>query len=340
MTSWEQTFAGLRASYLAGLEAKAENLARALERGDWPGVDRLAHDLRGSGGTYGFPEISQQAQAAEEATPVRKGLLAEALLQEVRRTLGRRDGGEQTPPPRLERTRRGRVRRVLVVDDDHALLAAVGGVLTHAGHEVVGCTSASAALDAAQEAHWDACVLDIRLPDLGGVELLKRLRAMPTLDGAPILMLSAVGDERVVAAALDRGADDYVVKPFRPLELEARISRLLRRCTPTRTKGRWHGRFTRCELFELLQALSAGRPGRLEVQSEDGDGHLDLRGGKVVDARWEQEQGAAAARHILGLSRGRFGFTPGRDGDDALDLPVQALLLDAARALDEGTVCS
>ena len=94
MTSWEQTFAGLRASYLAGLEAKAENLARALERGDWPGVDRLAHDLRGSGGTYGFPEISQQAQAAEEATPVRKGLLAEALLQEVRRTLGRRDGGE------------------------------------------------------------------------------------------------------------------------------------------------------------------------------------------------------------------------------------------------------
>jgi two-component system, OmpR family, alkaline phosphatase synthesis response regulator PhoP len=74
----------------------------------------------------------------------------------------------------------------------------------------------------------DALVLDIMLPHVDGLDLLRQMRALPGWDKAPILMLTAKGREDDIVRALDAGANDYVIKPFQPQEVVARIRRLLR----------------------------------------------------------------------------------------------------------------
>ena len=73
--------------------------------------------------------------------------------------------------------------------------------------------------------------MDVYLPGRDGFSLLEYARELPHHARTPAVMLTAVGDERQVARAFELGADDYVVKPFRPLELKARVRRLLRRPT-------------------------------------------------------------------------------------------------------------
>ncbi len=90
---------------------------------------------------------------------------------------------------------------------------------------------------------FDLLLLDWMVPDLEGLDLLKWLR-MERLDTTPVIMLSVRGAERDVAMALNAGADDYVLKPFRPLELRARVARVYQRAARSRTElqstfGRW-----------------------------------------------------------------------------------------------------
>lgn len=78
------------------------------------------------------------------------------------------------------------------------------------------------------DSSFDAAVLDIMLPHVDGYSLVKQIRAHALLTNMPILMLTARAQEQDVVKALDIGADDYLVKPFQPAELTARIRRLLR----------------------------------------------------------------------------------------------------------------
>jgi len=118
---------------------------------------------------------------------------------------------------------------VLIVDDDRKVLTMLRRTLTYDGYTVVTADSGQAALQAAQEQRPDLVVLDWRMPGLDGIEVAQRLKAA---DGTPILMLTARGtvDDRVTG--LDAGADDYLVKPFAPAELLARLRALLRRNEP------------------------------------------------------------------------------------------------------------
>jgi len=118
------------------------------------------------------------------------------------------------------------VTRVLVVDDDPALLRALRISLRAAGHEVVTAPDGSTALREAAAAHPDVIVLDLGLPDLDGTEVLAGLR--PWFTG-PVLVLSARADSQDKVAALDAGADDYVTKPFDMAELLARLRAAVRR---------------------------------------------------------------------------------------------------------------
>ena len=120
--------------------------------------------------------------------------------------------------------------RLLLVEDDVGIARPLVGALTSAGHEVQHVTRGADALRAADE-RVDAVVLDLGLPDVDGVEVCRRLRAA---HGAalPILVLTARADELDVVVGLDAGADDYVTKPFRLAELQARIRALLRRADP------------------------------------------------------------------------------------------------------------
>ena len=110
--------------------------------------------------------------------------------------------------------------RVLVVDDDPGLLRTLRIGLRALGHDVVPAADGRTALQAAREDAPDLVVLDLGLPDLDGVEVLRRLRAWSPV---PVIVLSARADSRDKVEALDLGADDYVTKPFGMEELAARI---------------------------------------------------------------------------------------------------------------------
>jgi two-component system KDP operon response regulator KdpE len=116
--------------------------------------------------------------------------------------------------------------RVLVVDDEPQILRALGTMLRGAGYVVDTAANAETALAAAAARPPAAVILDLVLPDGSGTDVARELR---TWSDAPVIVLSAVGEEREKIAALDAGADDYVTKPFSVDELLARLRAVLRR---------------------------------------------------------------------------------------------------------------
>jgi two-component system KDP operon response regulator KdpE len=120
-------------------------------------------------------------------------------------------------------------RRVLVVDDEPQLLRALRTTLRGAGYEVETAATGEDALAAAGLHPPDVVILDLVLPDMRGTEVCRELRRWSE---APIVLISAVGDEEEKIAALDAGADDYVTKPFAIGELLARLRAVLRRIGP------------------------------------------------------------------------------------------------------------
>jgi two-component system, OmpR family, response regulator RegX3 len=172
---------------------------------------------------------------------------------------------------------------VLVVDDERKIRQLVRPYLEQAGYAVLLAATGIDALETAARAEPDLVVLDLMLPDLPGEEVARSLRS---LSSVPIIMLTAKSSEEDRIAGLRLGADDYLVKPFSPRELAARVEAVLRRTEGARSRvrtfggGRLHldtdGRevridgadvsLTRSE-FDLLAAL-AGRPGRVFSRSE------------------------------------------------------------------------
>jgi len=117
--------------------------------------------------------------------------------------------------------------RVLLVEDDTVLASLVERLLTGAGYSVVVAGSAHACVHIALTSDVDALVLDRRLPDGDGLDVLERLRARGVV--VPTVVLTAQGSVADRVAGLDQGADDYLVKPFEPDELLARLRAVMRR---------------------------------------------------------------------------------------------------------------
>ncbi len=124
--------------------------------------------------------------------------------------------------------------RILVVDDEHAIADLVGIYLKNEGFEVTLAYSGADAAHAILMQEFDLAVLDIMLPDIDGFELLRTIRAEHTY---PVIMLTARDAQADKIEGLTLGADDYVVKPFKPLELVARVKAQLRRYTRYGTRG-------------------------------------------------------------------------------------------------------
>ncbi|MET0933753.1 MAG: MtrAB system response regulator MtrA [Mycetocola sp.] len=119
--------------------------------------------------------------------------------------------------------------RILVVDDDTALAEMIGIVLRTEGFDPSFCADGSGALDAFRESRPDLVLLDLMLPGIDGIEVCTRIRSE---SGVPIIMLTAKTDTADVVKGLESGADDYMVKPFNPKELVARIRTRLRPAPP------------------------------------------------------------------------------------------------------------
>lgn len=121
---------------------------------------------------------------------------------------------------------------VAIVEDDEGIRQLVLYALKSGGHEGIGFAEGREFFTFLEKRRPDLVLLDIMLPDMDGIEILRRLRAEPATARLPVMMLTAKGSEFDKVNALDLGADDYMTKPFGVMEMLSRIGALLRRAAP------------------------------------------------------------------------------------------------------------
>jgi two-component system, OmpR family, KDP operon response regulator KdpE len=126
--------------------------------------------------------------------------------------------------PELPNTGQG---AILMVDDDHSMRRALHVTLSGLGFTVVGASRGEEALALVQVTRFDAVLLDVDIPGMGGIETCRSIRTASA--HLPILMLTAMDGDDAMVSALDAGADDYITKPFRIKELTARLRAAVRR---------------------------------------------------------------------------------------------------------------
>lgn len=185
---------------------------------------------------------------------------------------------------------------VLVIEDDPAIRAALSRELVDAGHAVRTEVSAAAALTAVIDWNPDVVVLDLGLPDMDGRQVLGMIRGVSSV---PVIVATARDDESEMIAVLDAGADDYVVKPYRAKQIEARMRAVLRR------GGEEPGDRTELALGDLVidtarrTASIDGSPLELSRLEFDLLAHLARRSPEVVTRRellaevWNQPYGGS-----------------------------------------------
>ena len=116
---------------------------------------------------------------------------------------------------------------ILMVDDDHSMRRALHVTLSGLGFTVVGASRGEEALALVQVTRFDAVLLDVDIPGIGGIETCRSIRTASA--HLPILMLTAMDGDDAMVSAFDAGADDYITKPFRIKELTARLRAAVRR---------------------------------------------------------------------------------------------------------------
>jgi DNA-binding response OmpR family regulator len=175
-------------------------------------------------------------------------------------------------------------KKILVVDDEEAIVEFIEINLQRAGYEVLKAYSGEGALQVLNAKSPDLMVLDIMLPDMSGFDVCKKARMSHNI---PIIMLTAKGEDMDKIRGLEMGADDYMVKPFNPWELIARIQAIFRRMAPQKSEDtgkRTFGEMTvdplgrkvwkRGTLIELtpreydLVLLFSSHPGRIFTREE------------------------------------------------------------------------
>jgi DNA-binding response OmpR family regulator len=194
--------------------------------------------------------------------------------------------------------------RILLIDDDTELLSLLSEYLIQDGFSVATTSDGALAAAEALSGHYAIVVLDVMMPRLNGLDVLRHIRRESTL---PVLMLTARGDDADRITGLELGADDYVTKPCTPRELVARLRAILRRTTPGAAPGRPAGPLTAGALtmwpeqrraewmggpleltsteFNLLELLlrHAGRPVSKADLSENALGRPIARHDRSVD---------------------------------------------------------
>jgi DNA-binding response OmpR family regulator len=236
--------AELQHLYRSALAGRIEALERARDRllgGDEAAVDairRVAHALRGSGGTYGFPEVSAAAGAVEEvAVPE----LADELgrLLDVLRGVATLEG----------------ISRVLVVDDDPEMQHILRAVLAAPDRELVFAGGLAEAGPLIRTESFALVVLDLQLADGDGRTLLLAMRDRPATARVPLIILSGSGESDVKSECFALGADVFFDKPLDPQTLAAAVSAELRRHPPDPT-GAPPGGAGRAAPPDLVDALA------------------------------------------------------------------------------------
>jgi two-component system, OmpR family, response regulator len=185
--------------------------------------------------------------------------------------------------------------RVLLVDDDAQLGGMLSRYLAAEGFEVETATDGRAAISRALSGEYAAIILDIMLPQLSGIEVLKLIRQKSRV---PIIMLTARGDDVDRILGLELGADDYLPKPFHVRELIARLRAILRRATVTDPRGDETLSYGALTLTSAQRACAyAGSPLELTA-TEFNLLEFLLRAGATVSSKEELSRAALGRAHV------------------------------------------
>lgn len=228
---------------------------------------------------------------------------------------------------------------VLAIDDDPHVLNLLKLTFQGRGHNLFAVEGPHEVIPRIESTGIDAIILDIMLPDLSGWELLEAIRGHPKSRTVPVLVLSALTEVEHRVRALRSGADDYVVKPFHPEELLARIELLISRESRHRTE--LHGRIEVQPMAELLQNFELNsRSGVLEVVAPPFSGVLTLRRGRLQTAEFAGLEKNEAVLAMLDLGEGSFRFTPSsedrrEEGSTGSLESLQPLFMESAWIADE-----
>lgn len=164
--------------------------------------------------------------------PLDPHVLAAAVAARLERAAGGEAraaaAAEPAGPPPAGAEPRSLRHRVLLAEDDELIASVVSHRLGRAGFDVSHFVDGESALAVAPSTDWSAAILDVKMPVMDGFELLERLRALPNFREVPILILTSLGNEADLVRGFALGASDYVVKPFSPTEVVARVRRLVR----------------------------------------------------------------------------------------------------------------
>ena len=169
-------------------------------------------------------------------------------------------------------------KKILLVDDEPALLAMVTSILAEDGYtDITTAATAAQALTSCRSCPPDLAVLDVMLPDMNGFQLMEQLRRRGDF---PVLFLTARGEDEDKFRGLGLGADDYIVKPFLPKELTLRIQAILRRCYKKEAPA---ARLRDCTIdFERAEVLRGGESIPLTAKEYELLQALFRNAGKIV----------------------------------------------------------
>ncbi len=121
--------------------------------------------------------------------------------------------------------------KILIAEDEPLMLMSIMAKLRRDGYEVTGTTDGREALKALEKDRPDLIITDILMPYTSGLELIGIVKSNPS-NNIPIIVLSGLGEEETVMEAFQLGADDFITKPFNPVELTVRVNRLLKPSSP------------------------------------------------------------------------------------------------------------
>jgi len=191
--------------------------------------------------------------------------------------------------------------RVLVADDEKTIRRFLKASLAAQGFHVIEAENGEQAEDCAVHAHPDLVILDLGLPDIDGLEVLKRIRRKSTV---PVIILSVQDSPDDKVAALDAGADDYMTKPFDAGEMTARIRTVLRRLTPSTDENVYESGALRIDITKHEVTLR-GAEVKLTPVEFDIIKLLVINSGRVVTHAgilkqvWGRENESEDALHLL-----------------------------------------
>ena len=228
--------------------------------------------------------------------------------------------------------------KILSIDDDESLLLFIQRNLESQGHKVT-TTADPEQVERFLDRDFDLILLDVNMPGRSGWEILDQLRDDPRTTHTPVMMLSARTDVEDRVRALRAGADDYLVKPFAPEELIARIETIVER--RVRSFHGLQGNLESNPFLELMQNFwQSSKSGTLELVASGRSGSVEIRRGRMIRAEFGSFADREALVAMCELRQGTFRFIPlsaSETIDDSVKraLPLQNVLMEVAWLKDE-----